>query len=92
MTQYMRVPEIVNAVQYTGNNIEELIKFVGDDMNTQDYDRHEGEKWARLFIKPCETWVELFIGDYLIKNTEGKYRVMCEAVFTCRYVQIRKWY
>lgn len=61
--RYIKNPVEVDAVQWIGNNNEEIQKFAGE------YCDFLNEKF--LFIFTPEGSVRTAVGDYIIKNSNG---------------------
>jgi hypothetical protein len=67
---YREKPVVVQAVQYTGNNIEEIRNFCTCDMG-------HNAKDGRYFVKTFFGNQDMNVGDYIIKDGIGYFRI-CE--------------
>ena len=66
--EYIKKPIIIEAIKYTGNNINEIKEFAGFDRVMV------GNK---LIIKSLEGLMDADIGDYIIKGVKGE-------IYPCR--------
>lgn len=62
--KYIKKPEIIEAVQWTGNNYEEIRNFIGIILKNRD---------GNLHIKTPEGELHVSIGDYIIKSVYGEF-------------------
>jgi hypothetical protein len=70
MKRYIQRPVIIEAIQWTGKNLDELSSFLGDCLGPierrMDYKpRIKGKNDERHF------WVHLDIGDYIYRDELG---------------------
>lgn len=65
MNNYRKKPVVITAIQYTGKNINEILKFT--DSNAYiDLD-------GNLMIKTLEGEYAARIGDYIIRGIKGEF-------------------
>ena len=82
---YRKKPVVIQAVQFndTAESIEELVKFVGDDINI-DY----GTKPPTLKIATLEGVMEAKVGDYIIRGVNGEFYPCKPDIFEKTYDQV----
>ena len=68
----------IEAVQYTGDNFDELQEFAGDDVYIQD---------GYVFVHTIEGDIKMVnkIGDYLIKGVRGEFYFCEKGIFEESY-------
>lgn len=64
--KYTKKPITIEAVQWTGNNLEEICDFIAD--GSMEYNPIDG-----LFIKTLEGVHHASVGDYIIKGVHGEF-------------------
>ena len=93
MAYYTRKPELVEAIQWTGNNLQEIVDFVGKDSIIRIAFRNPKANYQICYMDlegydgPEENIVTLDIGvsnsrqlwpsDYLIKHDYSEYPNLC---------------
>ena len=75
MTKYRKKPVVVDAVQYTGDNLEEVRQFVPEKVR-QD---------KPLGIRTLEGVMLISVGDWIIKGVMGEYYPCKPEVFSETY-------
>lgn len=68
MAKYRKKPVEVEAVQWTGENYTEMVRFV----------THDGKRWAafrlcEMYIKTLEGVMHAELGDWIIKCVNGEF-------------------
>lgn len=78
MKQYIKKPIPIEALQYNGENFDELAKFAGTDL----YKKDDG-----IFIHTLEGEMKMKnpVGDYLIKGIHGEFYFCEKSVFEESY-------
>jgi hypothetical protein len=76
-----RVNEI-QAVQYSGTNIMEIVDFVGDVIGIDWYEN------ASLEITTDNETIECFKGDYVVKDHKDKIKVYEANEFEKNYSEV----
>lgn len=74
--QYVKKPIIIHALEYTGDNLDDVYKFVGDKAYTSN---------GNLFIKTLEGDHRASIGDYIIKGIKGEFYPCKPDIFRMTY-------
>lgn len=81
MTRYRTKPCEIEAVRWNGNNLNEIISFVGkENLIIQ----------TNLKIKTLEGDMTASIGDYIIKGLHGEFYPCKPDVFEKKYEQIKE--
>lgn len=75
--RYVKKPVVIEALQYTGNNKDEIDKFVGDKVLQYEEDG--------VIIKTLEGHYKGSVGDYIIKGVEGEFYPCKQDIFHKTY-------
>lgn len=86
MAKFRKRPLLVDAVQWLGNNIDEIYGFVGKQENVI----RPGENHA-LIIKTLEGDMRASRGDFIIKGIKGEYYACKPDIFVMTYDPINPW-
>ena len=90
--QYRKKPVVIEAIQWTGENIQECFEFVGNKMATQKtkYFSSSGEPFEQtdIVIFSLEGAMSASIGDYLIKGVEGEFYPCKPDIFERTYEEV----
>lgn len=78
---YVKKPVIITAVQYTGNNVNEIVEFIGK--RNIDYGDH-------LRIKTLEGEMIANIGDFIIRGVKGEFYPCKPDIFNETYEEYLK--
>lgn len=79
-----RVNEI-QAVQYNGTNVMEIVDFVGDVIGINWYEN------ASLEITTDDGIIECFKGNYIVKDHKGKIKVYEVNEFEKNYSEVEEF-
>ncbi|RHF41942.1 hypothetical protein DW681_08765 [Thomasclavelia ramosa] len=76
MPKYRKKPVVVEAVRWTGSNLEEIRNFVGNDLIEEcvelfDIKRTLKEMLVDIAIDTLEGTMRVDYGDYIIKGVKG---------------------
>lgn len=77
--RYQKKPEIVEAIQFTGENLDALKAFI-PMLNTEPKFMVLSTFTGQHFINE---------GDYIVKNTNGEYQVHPERLFLAMHVTVQ---
>ena len=67
--RFRKKPVVIDAVQWTGDNEEELVEFAGANFETVD----DSPEWtARVFDKLHDSWIEARTGDWIVRGVRGE--------------------
>lgn len=90
--KYRKKPVIIEAVQYTGNNLEEVIAFTGKHprfnewfKSWEDYIAHVSSDNGIFKIFTLEGVMDASIGDYIIKGIKGEFYPCKPDIFAATY-------
>ena len=76
--RYKTKPCEIEAVQWTGQNIKEIMQFTTDKDNIHIKD-------GELLVSPLEGDMKASVGDYIIKGLRGEYYPCKPDVFCKKY-------
>lgn len=79
MAKYRKKPVVIDAVQWTGNNFEEIHEFVSTGDLGFDFDSNE------MMIYTLEGKMTASPGDYIIRGVEGEYYPCKPDIFDKTY-------
>ena len=86
---FRKIPVEVQATQWTGENWEELIDFTDNKFDYAHFGLCEDNtRRAGVYDELHTTWVQLTIGDYIIRGIAGEFYPCNEAVFLKTYEKI----
>ena len=75
--KYRKKPVIIDAIEYLGDNIEELKEFCGDNLKITYYDTAwqvgKGPVIRETFIKTLEGDMRVVPGNMIIRGVQGEY-------------------
>lgn len=85
--KYRKKPVEIVAVQYIGNNIEEIEDFVGNQLlrynNTQEEDDYS------LGILTLEGIMKASVGDYIIRGVRNEFYPCKPEIFRITYDEVQ---
>ena len=88
--QYRKKPVVIEAVQLTENNAEEISAFVGKECR-KHYDNDfptENTPYMGLQIATLEGVMLASIGDYIIKGVKGEFYPCKPDIFEQTYEKV----
>ena len=93
MPKYRKKPVVVEAIQWTGSNLEEIRNFVGSDLIEDceelfDIKRELQKTLASIAIDTLEEIMTVNYGDYIIKNEHGDFYPCRLDVFKQTYEEV----
>lgn len=77
--KYQKRPVVIEALQYTGENIDEVMAFLGHEFAINEDDG--------LFISTLEGVMKASSGDFIIKGVDGEFYPCKEHIFKKTYVR-----
>lgn len=77
---YRKKPVVIQAVQWTGSNVEEIREFVGRDARFEF-----NEDITNLYIWTLEGVHEATVGDYIIRGINGEFYPCKPDIFEKTY-------
>ena len=78
MAKYRKKPMVIEAVQWTGNNLKELKQMEGFN---ESYDLYCG----KLRIKTLEGIITVSVGNYIIRGVNGEFYPCKSYIFEKTY-------
>ena len=90
--KYRKKPVIVEAIQWTGDNLREVIDFTGLHPSARKWTWEEFEEVVKkkgLKIFTLEGVKKASIGDYIIKGIEGEFYPCKPSIFKKTYELIK---
>lgn len=93
MPKYRKKPVVVEAIQWTGSNLEEIRNFVGSNLIEDceelfDIKRELQKTLASIAIDTLEEIMTVNYGDYIIKNEHGDFYPCRLDVFKQTYEEV----
>ena len=85
--KYIEKPRQVEALQWTGHNIDEALKFCAE----QVFDYCENKNYFQLWINTwpyIDTQAEVKIGDYIVKYNKKNCTIWQESDFIERFQEL----
>jgi hypothetical protein len=88
--RWRKRPVVVDAVQWTGDNLDEIYEFAGcenfDMLDEQDRANcDDPEATASVFDKLHSTWVLVYTGQWVIRGIKGEFYPCADDVFRETY-------
>ena len=91
MKRYIKKPVTVEAIQWTGENLQELKNFVGDsleyDVMDAAWEVGKGPVAVNVRIKTLEGIHHASVGDYIIRGIAGEFYPCKLHIFQETYVE-----
>ena len=91
--KYRKKPVVIEAVQWTGLNLEEIKSFVGDSLQYNIVDAAwevgKGTPHVNMAIKTLEGNHTCTKGDYIIKGVQGEFYPCKPDIFKETYEEVR---
>lgn len=83
MTKYKTRPFEVNAVQFDGQNADEIKDFTDGGFNAD-----LNGTWAEVYDYLQQTWVNVNTNDFIIRGSKGEFYPCDPEVFNAKYERI----
>lgn len=94
MPKYRKKPVVVEAVRWTGSNLEEIRNFVGNDLIENYIEHFDIERalikqtLAGIAINTLEGTMMVNYGDYIIKGVQGEFYPCEPDIFLKTYEEV----
>ena len=89
--KYRKKPVVIEAVQWTGDNGEEIYNFCGNYAQFATSDLGLGNVMSyRLSIETLEGFMEASTGDYIIKGVNGEFYPCKPDIFEKTYEAVEE--
>ena len=89
---YKKKPVVIEAIQWTGNNLDEIQKFAGDCIRYEKIDIVVNDGVASvnvLYIETLEGIMTASCNDYIIKGVDGEYYPCKPDIFNKTYDEVK---
>lgn len=83
MPNYRKKPVVIKAIQWTGNNFDDLAELVGDDPSLKKITCDESD--GTLKVHTMEGTLIAKPGDYIIRGVKGELYPCDPEVFALTY-------
>lgn len=94
MAKYRKKPIVVEAIQWTGSNLEEIRNFVGSDL-IENYIKHFDiertlikQTLSGIAINTLKGTMIVNYGDYIIKGVQGEFYPCKPDIFEQTYEEV----
>ncbi len=84
MAKYRKKPVVIEAIQWAGNNFDEIKEFCSEVV----YHGVEGEARRWLLIKTLEGGMRAKTGDFIIKGIRGEFYPCKPDIFEATYEEV----
>lgn len=90
MAKYRKKPVVVEAVQWNGSNVKEILMFAGSDAKFSDSTGNQlsDKLYQTLSIETLEGTMKADIGDFIIKGVANEFYPCKESVFLVTYEKV----
>ena len=93
MPKFRKKPVVVEAIQWTGSNLEEIRNFVGSDliedyMEFFDIKRTLKKMLVDIAIDTLEGTMRVDYGDYIIEGVKGEFYPCKPDIFLKTYEEV----
>ncbi|HAU84045.1 MAG TPA: hypothetical protein DCW90_00490 [Lachnospiraceae bacterium] len=85
MMKFRKKPVVIEAVQWTGENLADIEGFVRDNLEAYFLDEL---KYPILYIKTLEGSMKASVGDYIIKGVNGEFYPCKPDIFEKTYEKV----
>lgn len=85
--EYVKKPVKIEAIQWDGENTEEVYKFASNSITVPFEDRKENSK--KIHINTLEGVITASIGDFIIKGVAGEFYPCKPDIFSLTYEEIK---
>ena len=88
MAKYRKKPVVIEAVQWTGDNFEEIQKMLINADENRVIMPHPNEDEDSLLIATLEGEMRADKGDYIIKGVKGEFYPCKPDIFEATYERV----
>ena len=92
--KYRKKPVVIEAIQWDGNNLKEVMEFIGSEFSYEENTDYVTNKFnyrkltKKLFINTLEGKMEVSEGDYIIKGIKGEFYPCKPDIFINTYDKV----
>ena len=83
--KYRKKPVVIEAVQWNGNNLREILNFMKDKQPNY----YEDDEQKLLTIQTLEGNMIASVGDYIIKGVQGEFYPCKPDIFKQTYEVVK---
>ncbi|WP_277048454.1 hypothetical protein [Solobacterium moorei] len=83
--KYIKKPVVIEAVQWSGNNLNEILDFMKDKQPNY----YEDDEKKLLTIQTLEGNMIASVGDYIIKGVKGEFYPCKPDIFEQTYEVVK---
>lgn len=80
--KYRKKPVVIDAIRWDGGDLLELVGFIDNETVLVDV--------GNIFIRTPEGYMEISIGDYIIKGVKGEFYPCKPDVFEMTYERVNE--
>lgn len=94
--KYRKKPVIIEAIQWNGNNLKEVMEFIGSEFKYDENSNYITYKFLynkytkKLAINTLEGTMEVAKGDYIIKGIKGEFYPCKPDIFEQTYDEVEE--
>ena len=94
--KYRKKPVVIEAIQWDGNNLKEVMEFIGSEFSYEENTDYVTSKFnyrkltKKLFINTLEGKMEVSEGDYIIKGIKGEFYPCKPDIFELTYEKVNE--
>jgi hypothetical protein len=86
--KYRKKPVVIEAIQYTGDNFEELDLFTHHQFDELEDQTDDPEVVAEVFDTLHSTWVGVKLNNWIIEGIQGEFYPCDADVFENTYEKV----
>lgn len=87
--KYRKKPVVVEAIQWNGSNLSEVMEFIGSEFKYESNTSYATSKFSymngNLTINTLHGVMEVSNGDYIIKGIKGEFYPCKSDIFQATY-------
>lgn len=95
MAKFRKIPVVIDAIQWTGNNLEEMLEFTGKHPkfdqwfeSFEQYAEHVASENYTFKIFTLEGTMTASRGDWIIRGVKGEHYPCKPEIFASTYEQV----
>lgn len=95
--KYRKKPVVIEAIQWTCNNLKEVMDFIGSEFKYEENTEYATNKFVyfnitkRLLLHTLEGTMEVSKGDYIIKGVKGEFYPCKPDIFEITYEELKEY-
>lgn len=86
--KFRKKPVIIDAIQYSGSNVNEILSFVGKDLVVEQVYQGKLPTIYELYIETLEGRMRIGVGDYVIRGIKEEFYPCKPDIFEATYEKI----